>query len=159
VSVGAANYGLVKKGKGIRIHGGLARSYYLGIESSMPAIPGFEPPVKCLCVAPFGIEEGNEVDVPEREFALTVGESVDFRFFSSTSRKDDEPGEMIENWEDSGIQELSPIQTKLESTNENHQKIPVTLQCRATEIGTLELWFVSRDKKQKWRIEFSVRER
>ena len=63
-----------KTGKGIRIRGGTARSYYVGIESSMPAVPGIEPPVHALCVAPFGMEEGTAAEIPPQEFGLVIGE-------------------------------------------------------------------------------------
>ena len=64
--MGAAHYGRVRRGKGVRIRGGVARAYYIGIESAMPAIPGFAPPVKALCVAPQGLEEGSTVEAPRR---------------------------------------------------------------------------------------------
>src|SRR5438045_8429292 len=74
VARGAAYYGWVRHGHGIRIRGGTARAYYIGVEAAVPAVPGFEPPVKALCVAPFGIEEGSRADIPTQEFALVVGE-------------------------------------------------------------------------------------
>ncbi|HET6612746.1 MAG TPA: Hsp70 family protein, partial [Kofleriaceae bacterium] len=89
VSRGAAYYGLVRHGRGIRIRGGTARAYYIGVEAATPAIPGFAPPVVGLCVAPFGMEEGTAVDVPGEKLGLVVGETAVFRFFASTTRKED----------------------------------------------------------------------
>ncbi len=83
VAAGAAYYGLVRRGKGIRIRGGTARAYYVGVESSLPAVPGAPPPIKALCVVPFGMEEGTEADVPAQEFGLVVGEPAEFRFLGS----------------------------------------------------------------------------
>ena len=40
VARGAAYYGLVRHGRGLRIRGGTAHAYYVGIESPMPALPG-----------------------------------------------------------------------------------------------------------------------
>src|SRR6202011_4703347 len=54
VALGAAYYGQVRRGKGIRIRGGVSRSYYVGIETSAPAVPGVAPPIKALCVVPMG---------------------------------------------------------------------------------------------------------
>src|SRR5206468_9575905 len=88
VALGAAHYGRVRRGKGVRIRGGTARGYYIGIESAMPAIPGFAPPVKALCVAPQGLEEGSTVELPDDELGLVVGELATFRFFAGTTRKD-----------------------------------------------------------------------
>src|SRR6185369_16759917 len=79
VAHGAAYYGLVRSGRGIRIRGGTGRSYYIGIEAAMPAIPGFAPPVKALCVVPFGQEEGTSTKLPEEELGLVVGETAEFR--------------------------------------------------------------------------------
>lgn len=70
VASGAAYYGHVRQGKGVRIRGGIASSYYVGIESAMPAIPGMAPPMEALCVAPFGMEEGSSVEVTDKEFGL-----------------------------------------------------------------------------------------
>ena len=64
VARGACAYALVRRGKGLRIRGGTARAYYVGIESAVPAVPGVEPPVSAMCVAPFGMEEGTEAALP-----------------------------------------------------------------------------------------------
>src|SRR5205823_5319809 len=86
VARGAAYYGMVRRGKGVRIRGGTARAYYIGIESSMPAVPGVEPPMRALCVAPFGMEEGTEAEVPGQALGLVVGEPAEFRFLASSTR-------------------------------------------------------------------------
>ncbi len=80
VAHGAAYYGLVGKGKGVRIRGGVGRSYYVGLETAAPAVPGVAPPIKALCVVPMGMEEGTEADVPGPELGLVVGEPAEFRF-------------------------------------------------------------------------------
>src|SRR5205085_9283868 len=96
VARGAAYYGWVRHGHGIRIRGGTARSYYVGVEAAMPAVPGFDPPIRAVCVAPFGMEEGTQADIPPQEFALVVGEPTRFRFFASSVRREDKPGTMLE---------------------------------------------------------------
>ncbi len=68
------------------------RAYYVGIESAMPAVPGFAAPLKALAVAHFGMEEGTDARIPDREFGLIVGEPAEFRFFCSATRKNDAPG-------------------------------------------------------------------
>ena len=98
VARGAAYYGYVRRGRGVRIRGGTARAYYVGVESSMPAVPGMEPPVHALCLAPFGMEEGTEAELPAQEFGLVVGEPVRFRFFGSSVRRQDQVGTMLEGW-------------------------------------------------------------
>jgi hypothetical protein len=158
VARGAAYYGLVRRGRGVRIRGGAARSYYVGIESALPAVPGTPPPLKALCVAPFGMEEGTESDVPGQEFGLVVGQPAEFRFLGSNLRRSDTVGTLLEEWEGQ-IEELSPMTTTLEAPGNEGRTVPVHLHSKVTEIGTLELWCLSRDGKQRWRLEFNVRER
>ena len=158
VAGGAAYYGLVRRGKGIRIRGGAARSYYVGVETSLPAVPGSPPPIKALCVVPFGMEEGTESNVPGQEFGLIVGEPAEFRFLGSTIRRADAVGTLLDEWAGQ-IDELAPMSTTLESPGKEGRTVPVHLHSKVTEVGTLELWCISRDGKQKWKLEFSVRER
>jgi hypothetical protein len=158
VARGAAYYGLVRRGRGVRIRGGTARAYYIGIESALPAVPGAAPPLKALCVVPFGMEEGTETDVPNQQFGLIVGEPVEFRFLGSTVRRHDSVGVLIEDYEGE-IDELSPVAVKLESSGKEGRTVPVRLHSKVTEIGTLELWCLSRDGKEKWKLEFNVRQR
>ncbi len=89
VARGAAYYGKARRGRGVRIRSGASRTYYIGIESAMPAVPGMAAPLKALCVVPFGMEEGSEAAIPNREFGLVVGEAAEFRFLSSSVRKQD----------------------------------------------------------------------
>jgi hypothetical protein len=158
VSRGAAYYGMVRRGKGVRIRGGTARAYYVGIETSLPAVPGSPPPLKALCVVPFGMEEGTEADVPGQEFGLVVGEPAEFRFLGSSVRRTDTAGTLVEEWEGQ-IEELSPMAATLEAPGKGGQTVPVHLHSKVTEVGTLELWCFSRDGKQRWKLEFNVRER
>ena len=158
VARGAAYYGLAKQGKGVRIRGGTARSYYVGIETAGLAIPGATRPLRALCVVPFGMEEGSEADVPGPEFGLIVGEPVEFRFLSSTVRRHDPIGTLVEDYEGE-IEESSPLSVQLEDPAQKGRTVPVRLHSKVTEIGTLELWCLSRDGKEKWKLEFNVRER
>lgn len=158
VAQGAAYYGLVRRGKGVRIRGGTARSYYVGIETSLPAVPGAPPPLKALCVVPFGMEEGSEADLPDRQFGLIVGEPVHFRFLGSTSRRDDNVGLLLDDWEEDEIQEMAPLEMTLESEGHEGEAVPVHLHSRVTEVGTLELSCISEDGKDHWKLEFNVRE-
>ena len=115
VALGAAYYGQVRRGKGIRIRGGVPRSYYIGIETSAPAVPGVVPPIKALCVVPMGMEEGTETDVPGPEFGLVVGEPAVFRFLGSTTRRDDPAGNVLDRWAPEQLQELAPMETSLDA--------------------------------------------
>jgi molecular chaperone DnaK (HSP70) len=158
VARGAAYYGLTRRGRGVRIRGGSPRTYYIGIESAMPAVPGLDAPLKALCVVPFGMEEGTEAAIPAREFGLVVGEPADFRFLSSTSRKQDAIGTLVEEW-NGDIDELHPLEVTLTLSGREHTVLPVRLESRVTELGTLELWLVSRDGANRWKLEWNIRER
>ncbi|MDJ0804669.1 MAG: Hsp70 family protein [Desulfobacterales bacterium] len=155
VAIGATYYGLARRGRGVRIRSGLNQSYYIGVAASLPAVPGMPPPIKALCVAPFGMEEGSEADPTEREFNLIVGEPAKFDFLGSAVRTEDPAGTLLEDWEDE-IEPITTIETTLEG--DYGTVIPVSIQIKLTEIGTLELWCVSRQDERRWKLEFNVRE-
>jgi hypothetical protein len=158
VARGGAYYGLARHGRGVRIRGGVARTYYVGIESAMPAVPGFRAPLKALTVAPFGMEEGTDARIPGREFGLVIGQPAEFRFFSSNARKDDPAGEMIEDLGEE-LDELAPMEVTLPAEGGNAgEVVPVSLETVVTETGLLQLWCVARDGR-RWKLEFNVRER
>ena len=158
VARGAAYYGYVKRGQGVRIRGGIARAFYIAVESAMPAVPGLEPPVQALCVAPFGMEEGTEAELPAQEFGLVVGEPVHFRFFGSSVRRHDQVGTLLDYWSPEELQELDEIQATLPPEGRSPGEIvPVKLHARVTEAGTLELEAIPRGTGERWKVEFDVR--
>jgi hypothetical protein len=158
VARGAAYYGKARRGRGVRIRSGASRTYYIGIESAMPAVPGMEAPLKALCVVPFGMEEGTEAINPGREFGLVVGEPAEFRFLSSSVRKQDLVGSLLEDW-GTDIEELSPLEVTLKMDGQQGTVVPVRIETRVTELGTLEVWCVSRDGAQRWKLELNIREK
>ena len=159
VARGAAYYGWVRQGHGLRIRGGTARAYYVGVETSMMAIPGMAPPLKALCVAPFGMEEGSRAEIPPQEFGLVVGEPTRFRFFASSVRREDRAGTLLEDVVGNDeFEELAPIETDLPATAANAgQLVPVNLQATVTEIGTLELHCLENGGPGDWKLELNVR--
>jgi hypothetical protein len=158
VARGAAYYGFVRLGKGVRIKGGTAAAYYVGIESAMPAIPGLPPEIEALCIAPFGMEEGTQKELPDDEFGLVIGEPVRFRFFASNTRRDDTVGTRLDYWTDDELSELDEIEITLaEDGRRVGEVVPVHLRAAVTEVGTLELHAVSQKDDGQWKIEFDVR--
>lgn len=166
VANGASYFGYVRQGQGVRIRGGLASAYYVGIESSMPAIPGMDLPLEALCIAPFGMEEGTETTASSAEFGLVVGEPVKFRFFRSNTRRHDDVGVQLDHWQDDELEELPELQSTLsiESGHRKGEVVPVRLMARVTEVGTLKLEAISENsndsngEKQRWQIELDVRD-
>ncbi len=158
VAKGAAYYAYVRLGGGVRIRAGTAATYYVGVESAMPAVPGFPPPLRLLCVAPFGMEEGSEAPLPPYEFGLVVGEPVNFRFFASTVRRADPVGALLDTWEEEEIQELGSIEVTLPPERyQPGEVVPVQLAASYTEVGTLRLEAVAKESGERWKIEFEVR--
>jgi molecular chaperone DnaK (HSP70) len=162
VARGAAVYGLARLRGGVRVRGGTARAYYVGIEGAMPAVPGIEPPLTALCVAPFGMEEGTVASLPDEEFGLVVGEPVRFRFFGSTTRRGDHAGTALEVEPGSDLEELPPIEITLPAEGRSPgEVVPVSLRSAVTEVGTLSLEALPRDRKgkpdERWKVELSVR--
>ena len=159
VARGAAIYGRNRaSGKGLRIKAGAARSYYIGLETSMPAVPGFKPPVKGLCVVPQGMEEGSELLLEGRRFGLVVGEPAEFRFFASEVRSGDRPGDIVANAERE-LEETSMLEVHLPPIAgfPAGQAVPVQLNAVITELGKLELWMKHETSNQRWKVEFTVR--
>ena len=156
VALGASYSGLARRGRGIRIRGGTARAYYVGVEAAAPAVPGFAAPVRAVCLAPFGMEEGSTVDLPQLQVGAVVGETASFRFFASSARRDDVAGAILEEVEE--LDELPAIETALPAAEGNAGDVlPVHLRSHVTEVGTLELQLVSQ-AGQAWKLEFSVRQ-
>lgn len=162
VSCGAVYYGMARRGLKIRIKSGTSRSYYIGVEEAVPAVPGFSAPIKAVCIVPFGMEEGTEQELPKQEFGLVLGEVATFRFFShATPRLSNnlEPvtGMAVNNWKDE-LNELHPIEAFLDRGELCDKMVRVKLKSKVTELGVLELWFES-EAGRKWKLEFDIREK
>lgn len=159
VARGACFYGWSKQRGGVRIRGGTARSYYVGIESAGLAIPGAPRPLRALCVVPFGMEEGTEADVPSGEIGLVVGEPAQFRFFSSAVRKQDRPGDLLPSWDDDELAETDSMEATLPADDLGDQRyVPVRFRSAVTELGVFELWCVNQPLDRRWKLEFNVRD-
>ena len=163
VARGAAYYGYVRRGRGVRIRGGTAQSYYVAVDSSMPAIPGMEPPIQALCLAPFGMEEGTDAGLPGQEFGLVVGEPVRLRFFGSSVRRQDQVGTLLDFWGPDELHELQEIQATLPAQGRAAgEVVRVQLHARITTTGTLELEALPIDAQgepgdERWKVELEVR--
>ena len=155
---GAAYARILATGEGIRIKAGTARSHYIGLETSMLAVPGLQPPLKAVCVVPQGMEEGSEAGLSGREFGLITGEPVEFRFFSSSVRAGDAVGDVVEDEED--LEETASLEVALPPLEgRSGEMLPVSLHSVVTELGTLELWMRHEATGQQWKLEFNLRGR
>jgi molecular chaperone DnaK (HSP70) len=152
VALGAAAYGLARLGKGLRIRGGTARAYYVGVES-----PAGRRGKHAICLIPFGVEEGGEVQIDSRVFELITDRAVSFPLYTSTAPLGHDPGDVVEITDDV-FSDLPPLYTVLRSERGAlTQTVPVQLGARLTELGTLQLWCAARSSSQRWDLEFALR--
>lgn len=162
VARGATYFGLVRHGSGIRIRAGVGRTYYLGVQAAAPAVPGLPPRRKAVSIIPFGTEEETCVRVREPEFGLLVGRPASFELYSSTIRRSDPPGTILEAGDEWDALELTaPIQAVLapSALHPAGMVVPVHLECTPTAVGTLDLQCVDREGSGRWTLEFDLRAR
>ena len=146
VARGAAYSGLVRRGHGLKIGGGAARAYYVGLGSAGEG--------QAVCLIPRGFEEGLTAPLGERRFTLTLGRPVAFQLYATTADRIDKPGDLTAL--DEALRPLPPIHTVLKGREGRQGTVPVRLEATLTEIGTLELWCVA-DDGERWRLEFELR--
>ncbi len=150
VAHGAAYYGVVRRGGGIRIGGGTARSFYVGFEGGSAGKPW-------LCVVPRDAQEGDELAIDGRDFDLLMGQPVAFPMASSSVRPQDRPGDLVGGDADS-IRALPPLQGLMRvGRKAKAERVPVRLEARVTEVGTVELWCQSRTDDRRWRLQIQFR--
>jgi molecular chaperone DnaK (HSP70) len=153
VARGAVAYGLARRGVGLRIGGGSARSYYLLVHSA-------EQTDSAVCVLPRGADEGEAFALPNRSFALRLGEPVRFRLLSNTSEQTHRPGELLVP--DERYQALPDIAAVIDPKRERAagrtEELRVELEAQLTEVGTLEMSLRAQDDhSRRYRLEFQLR--
>jgi hypothetical protein len=153
VARGAAYYGMVRRGEGVKIAAGLARTYYLGLDSA-----GANSAPQAICLVPGSAEPGQDITLPGRHFDLLVSEPAEFPLYVSSTRLADQPGELFPI-DPEQMTALPPIRTALKTRRRSERGIvPVELHAKLTEIGTLDLWCSEVEGAQRtWRLQFDVR--
>lgn len=160
VARGAAYFGMVRRGLGVKINSGLARTYYVGVQgkpsahSVQPSADSVQP--SALCLAPAGIEPGCAIELSDQSFHLQVATPVEFPLYVSSTRLTDAPGQLVE-LDPEQLRPLAPIRTVLKTREREQQELEVRLVTRTTEIGTLELWCQELGGERQWRLQFDVR--
>ena len=148
VARGAAYYGQVRRGIGLRIGAGSARTYYIGLSS--------DDSLEGICVLPAGINEGTMLPLLNREFSIMANRSVSFTLFSSRTRHDAH-GEVV-SLDEADVDRHPPLVTLLRYGRRLRERhLNVSLRASFTEVGTLELWFESRETPHRWRLQFELR--
>ena len=152
VARGAAYYGKVRRGFGVRIGGGSARGFYLKVK--------MQEKEQALTLIPQGSEEESKYQ-PDTIFKLTPNTPVTFQLYHSHVRLDDQPGDVV-TIDESELHPLPPIYTilkfgKQHTSEASLEKIPVTLEVAYTALGILELWLLSKQSDHKWKLEFQLK--
>lgn len=154
VAHGAACYGMVSRGIGVRISAGLPRTYYLGVESAAGHA--------AICLVPAGTEPGTDVEAPSRTFQLEMDRPVEFPVYYSGTRLTDAVGTLVESDREQ-LTALPPIRTVVRSRSgridkqESPLNAGIQVNARLTEIGTLDLWCSSVDSDERWKLQFDIR--
>lgn len=150
VAHGAAYYGLVRRGIGVKIAATLARSYYIGVEAGTES--------QAVCLAPGGAEEGQRIELSSPQFQLRIREPVEFPLYVSSTRLTDCAGQTVA-LDPEQLTPLPPIRTVLEAGRRSAgaESLPVTLYAGLTEIGTLDLGCREVGGPRSWKLQFDVR--
>ncbi|HYP26269.1 MAG TPA: Hsp70 family protein [Blastocatellia bacterium] len=151
VAIGAAYYNQVRRAGGVRVSGGAARGYYVGVQTGDRA-----GNIKAVCVMPRGVEEGTTLDLSGREFSVLANRPVSFTLYSSTTRHDPH-GEVVE-LDEPEAHKHAPLITVLRYGKKSRvAELAVHLTATFTEVGTLELWCNSLKTGHRWRLQFQIR--
>ena len=149
VARGAAYYGMVRRGEGVRIAASLARTYYIGVQDE-------NENQSALCLVPGNAEPGQDVTL-DRTFTLAISQPVEFPIFVSSTRLTDAPGTVVPvDFEQ--MRAMPPIRTVLRIGRQRRSEdVSVRLHVQLTEIGTIELSCKQLDSDQSWRLQFDIR--
>jgi len=154
VAVGAAYYSYVRStGQGLLVRGGLPRAYFIGLG-------GDASQLRTMCLVPRGSEEGSTIELDPGNLQLVANKPVSFRLYSSRTRTEDQPGDIIEFSREStdGEPHLhAPLNAVLRFGKAGERLVPVKLGAKLTEVGTLEIWADSKESEHRWRLQFELR--
>ncbi|MFV0437794.1 MAG: Hsp70 family protein [Desulfopila sp.] len=151
VSLGAAYYGLVKTGHGIRVGSGSPRSYYLEV-----AADDDDARRRAICLVERGLEEGSQIELSDQQFEVLANQPVTFNLYSSNYRSGDRLGDIVVV--DDSLTALEPLQTIIHYGKKGEKaQLPIHLVASYTEVGTLALWCRSQTSEHRWKLHFQLR--
>ena len=154
VAVGAAYYSYVRStGQGLLVRGCLPRAYFIGLG-------GDGDQLRTLCLVPRGSEEGSTVEIDPGNLQLVANKPVSFRLYSSRTRTEDHPGDVVEfprQPQDGEPHLHAPLNAVLRFGKAGERLVPVKLGAKLTEVGTLEIWADSKESEHRWRLQFELR--
>ena len=159
VARGAAYYGWAKQRGGVRIRGGTARAYYVGIETAGWPCPARRGRCGPCAWCPSAWRKGPRPTCLRRRSAWWWASRPSSASSARAVRKQDRPGDVLDRWAEDELGETDSLEATLpadEAIDEPY--VPVRFQSRITELGVLELWCVGTQADRRWKLEFSVRE-
>ncbi|MFM0318340.1 hsp70 family protein [Paraburkholderia nemoris] len=159
VARGAVAYALARAGQAPKIGGGSARSYFLVLDETGDGERDTEPTQRGICLLPRGIEEGHEIRIEDRTFALRLGHPVRFHLASSSADTVYQPGELADLTQGDFVR-LPPIATIVQQrgASTTRGETAVQIATSLTEVGTLEVHCIELDNPaQRWLLEFQLR--
>ena len=157
VAWGAAYYGLVKAGKGVRVGSGSPRAYYMGVGREK-GCDGERAESRAVCIVERGLEEGGRIKLDELNFKVRTNQPVSFDLYASSFRTGDRTGDFIRV--DDSLTALPAIQTIVQFGKKGgRSRIPVSIEACYTEIGTLAVWCRSKISSHRWKLQFQLRDR
>lgn len=155
VAAGAAYYCYVRGGgSGVLVRGGLPRAYFLGVG-------GADDALRTVCLVPRGAEEGSTQSLDLDNLQLVANRPVRFNLYSSLTRTEDQPGEIVEfapaDLQDA-LHQHAPLEAVIRFGKKAEERmVPVRLAAHLTEVGTLEIWAESKVSEHRWRLQFELR--
>ena len=156
VAVGAAYYSYVRStGQGLLVRGGLPRAYFIGLAGGNE-----DDKLRAMCLVPRGSEEGSSVEIDPGNLQLIANKPVSFRLYSSRTRTEDKPGDIVEfpkNAPDGEPHLHAPLNALLRFGKAGERLVPIKLGAKLTEVGTVEIWADSKTSEHRWRLQFELR--
>ena len=160
VAVGAAYYSYVRAtGAGLLVRGGLPRAYFIGLGGGADDAVKNDT-IRTMCLVSRGSEEGSTIELDPGNLQLVANKAVSFRLYSSRTRTEDKPGDVVEFPRESpdGEPHLhAPLNAVLRFGKAGERLVPVKLGAKLTEVGTLEIWTDSKVSEHRWRLQFELR--
>ena len=149
VALGAAYYGMVKLGIGVKVGSGSARGYYLGVDTKTEE-------KTAVCLVERGLDEGSFVSLPDKKLNVITNRPVAFDLYSSSFRSGDKTGDLVRV--DDTLAQLPPLNTVIQYGKKGIEKeLPVTMEAEYTETGALVIQCASMVSDHKWHLNFQLR--
>ncbi len=161
VARGAVFFSLAQRGRGRKIGGGSARSYYLKLQVQDKNRETVE---QLVCLLPRGTPEGQPQPLADRDFGLLLGDPVRFDLVASTGDSLDNAGDLVTLEDNDDLVALPPLATVLAAgavgaprPGSRRHEVRVQLEAELTEVGTLAVTCIDRDSGQRWLLDFNLR--